>query len=126
MIENLVDTAIASLLSTISGLKVVVGMEDNEPALTTPYCVVYSVVQTTEGTVVIYELLTVIEYNSISGQNEVADVETTMSAIDALLNSHPALSDTGLQFIGWQGIDRTQQNVGDRRRNLRELKVIAS
>jgi hypothetical protein len=120
VIENLVDTAIASLFSTIAGLKVVVGIQDNEPALTTPYCAVYSTVQGFVGRNPIYELLTTIEYVSISGQDEAADVETVMSEIDTILST------SSLPTVLWESISRTQQDVGDRRRNVRELKTFAS
>jgi hypothetical protein len=131
MIELLVDKAIASLLATIDGLHVFVGFEDNEPVLETPYCVVHSVVQNADGRNPIYELVTTIEYTSISGQNGVAGVETTMTAIDTLLTTQPtsdmlaALITAGLGYLGWQNIPKTQQDVGDRRHNIRELKVFA-
>ena len=119
MIENLVDTAIAALLATISGLKVVAGLQDNEPNLTTPYCAVYSNVVGYVGRNPLYELTTVIEYVSISGQDEAASVEATMTAIDTILNT------SSLPTVLWEAISRTQQEVGDRRRNIRELKVFA-
>jgi hypothetical protein len=135
VIEALVDKAIASLLSTIPGLNVVVGMEDNSPNLTAPDCVVFSSVQKADGRTPIYELLTTIEYVSISGPDEVADVETTVTAIDRLLTTPPtgslltSLAATcaalGLTGCEWDRISRTQQDVGDRRRNIRELQVFA-
>lgn len=134
MIENQVDKAFASLLSTIDGLTVVAGMEDNE-GLTTPYCVVYSNVQDTLGKNAIYKLLTVIEYVSISGPNAVADVASAMTAIDAVLTTQATgalltaqratLAALGLVDCQWEHIPKTQQEVGDRRRNLRELIVYA-
>ncbi len=118
MIENLVDKAIAGLLSPITGLKVVVGMQDNEPALTAPFCVVYSNVQSVQAKTPIYELLTVVEYESISGADAVQDVDTMVSAIDQALMSAPA----ELKIYPL----RTQQEVGDRRRTVREYRVFAA
>jgi hypothetical protein len=115
MIEHLVDNVIATLLGSISGLKVVVGMQDNLPALETPYCVVYSSVQSVQGRIPIYELLTTVEYESISGQDMVSDVDTAITAIDAALLTPPA------ELLMYPL--RTQQDIGDRRRNVREFKV---
>jgi hypothetical protein len=118
MIENLVDSAVATMLSTIPGLVVVVGMQDNDPALVTPYCAVYSNVQNVEAKTPIFELLTTIEYVSISGQDTVTDVESVMTSIDSAMLTPP------VTLKVWPL--RTQQDVGDRRRNIREYKVFAS
>jgi hypothetical protein len=133
MIDNLVDSTIALLLSaSIPGLTAVAGMQDNDPPLKAPYCAVYSQVQATVGRVPIYELLTTIEYVSVSGLDEKADVSGAMTAIDTALNSVPpqAVIDAALAagFVygpAWQHVQKTNQEVGDRRRNVRELKVFA-
>lgn len=133
MIDNLVDKTIALLLSTaIPGLTALAGMQDNDPPLAAPYCAVYSQVQGSVGRVPIYELLTTIEYVSISGVSEKADVSAIMTAIDTALSSVPAQSviDAALAagFVygpAWQHVQKTNQEVGDRRRNVRELKVFA-
>jgi hypothetical protein len=133
VIENLVDKAIATLLGTIPGLVVVAGMQDNDPPLAAPYCAVYSVVQATVGRSAIYELLTTVEYVSISGVSEAADVAAAMTAIDTALTSTPpsgvmtaALAAGFVYGPAWHGFQKSQQDVGDRRRTLRELKVFAA
>lgn len=131
MIESLVDNAIAALLRTISGLKAVAGMSDNTPELTTPFCVVYSNVQGFVGKTPVYELLTTIEYETIPGPDSVASVAAVMSSIDSILNTQPTsavlagLPLSGLTYLGWESIQRTQQEPGERRKNVRELKVFA-
>jgi hypothetical protein len=133
MIENAVDKTIALLLSTsIPGLTALAGMQDNDPPLAAPYCAVFSQVQGTVGRVPIYELLTTIEYVSVSGVSESADVAGVMTAIDLALTSAPppAVEDAALAagFVygpAWQHVQKTNQEVGDRRRNVRELKVFA-
>jgi hypothetical protein len=79
MIDRLVDQAIASLLGTISGLKVFVGAEDIEPPLQTPFCAVHSEV----------------------------------------------ISAAGLKYLAWESINRSSQEYGDRRKNIREVLVRA-
>jgi hypothetical protein len=132
MIDHTVDQAIASLLATISGLKVVVGMADNYPVLETPYLAVYSQIQGFSGRIPIYELLTTIEYQTISGQDMVSDVENVMSQIDALIgpggdrSATPGVNTAGLRYLAWESIDRGIQEPGDRRKNIRELLVRAT
>jgi len=132
MIDHIVDLAIASLLATIPGLKVVVGMGDNYPILETPYLAVYSQIQGFSGRTPIYHLLTTIEYQTISGQDMVSDVETVMSQVDALIgpggdhSATPGVSTVGLRYLGWESIDRGLQEPGDRRKNIRELLVRAT
>jgi len=129
MIENAVDQAIVSLLKRISGLVVLAGMQDNEPPLQTAWCAVYSHIERFQGRVPIYELLTTIEYQSISGQDPVSSVQNVMGQIDALLLTQPSdltgLAVAPFVFLGWESIPRTQQDVGDRRKNIRELSVFA-
>lgn len=131
MIEALVDKAIASLLSTIQGLKVVVGMGDPFPLLKTPFCVVFSNVISFEGRTPIYSLQTTIEYETISGANTVASVQNVMSSIDTVIGTQPSalvlagLQTAGLTYLSWQAISKTQQDPGDRRKNVRELQVFA-
>lgn len=131
MIDRFVDKAIASLLETIQGLKVFVGAEDIEPALAVPFCVVYSDVSGMSGRKPVYHLISRIEYNSIAGLDAIAQTETVMSAIDALISpggdysSNPAVSAAGLQYLAWESIGRSSQEFGDRRKNVRELEVKA-
>lgn len=131
MIEHYVDAAIASLLAQIPGLSVVVGMEDNDPPLKTPYCVVYSAVESAQGRHAIYELLTRIEYESISGLDTVTAGDQILTAIDRALTIEPEpdvlamVTTTGLSYLAWESIGKTLQDVGDRRRNVREIKVFA-
>jgi hypothetical protein len=131
-IDRTVDQAIASLLATVPGLVVVVGAEDNYPVLQTPYLVVYSQIQGFSGRVPIYRLLTTIEYQTISGQDMVTDVETVMGQIDVLIgpggdhSSMPGVNAAGLRYLGWESIDRGLQDVGDRRKNIRELLLHAT
>jgi hypothetical protein len=132
MIDHTVDQAIASLLATIPGLVVVVGAEDNYPVLQTPYLVVYSQIQGFSGRTPIYRLLTTIEYQTISGQDMVSDVENVMSQVDALIgpggdhSATPGVNAAGLRYLSWESIDRGLQDVGDRRKNIRELLVYAT
>lgn len=134
MIENLVDTAIAALLKTISGLNVVIGMRDVTPELDTPFCVVWSRVEGFEGKTPVYNLLTTIEYETTPGPDSsdtVAAVVSVMSNIDSVLNTQPTpavlatLPLAGLNYLAWKAVSRTQQEPGDRRINLRELQVFA-
>jgi len=131
MIDRLVDKAVASLLSTISGLKVLVGAEDIEPALETPFCVVHSDIQSMTGRTPVYSLLTRIEYNSIAGQDSMASTDPVMTSIDSLVgpggdySANPAVSAAGLAYLAWESIPRSSQEFGDRRKNIRELAVKA-
>ena len=131
MIEYMVNLAIASLLSTGSGLKVVAGIENNDSIVTLPYCVVYSQVDRVEGNSTMYVLDTTIEFQSIISPDDATIVNVAMTEIDRLINSQPApevlssLTLTGLSFIGWEGVTKTKQAPGDRCRNVRELKVYA-
>jgi|SRR5215475_2367686 len=129
MIENAVDQAIVSLLKRVSGLVVLAGMQDNEPPLITPYCAVHSQIQRFAGRTPIYELLATIEYQSVSGQDAIANVESVMSSIDDLISVQPTdttgLATAPFAFLGWESIPRTEQDVGDRRKNIRELQVFA-
>ena len=131
MIDRLVDKAIASLLGTVSGLKVLVGAEDIEPALETPFCVVHSEITGFSGRKPIYNLVSHIEYNSIAGQDAIAQTDSIMTAIDALIgpggdySANPAISTAGLSFLVWESIARSSQEYGDRRKNIRELQVKA-
>lgn len=127
MIDRLVDQAIASLLERIPGLNVLVGVEDNYPVLQTPYCVVYSNINRFSGRKPIYELTTMIEYVTISGQDLAANVENVLTQIDQLISPGAdysgTVTTTGLRSLLWEGINRSQQEVGDRRKNIRELLV---
>ena len=131
MIENAVDQAIVSLLQTIPGLDVLAGMQDNEPPLQTAYCAVHSNIQRFQGRTPVYELLTTIEYQSISGQDPVTQIENIMSQIDQVIATQPSntvlagLDTAPFLFLGWESIPRSEQNVGDRRKNVRELQVFA-
>jgi hypothetical protein len=131
MIDRIVDQAIASLLATIQGLKVLVGAEDIEPALQAPFCVVYSEITGMSGRTPIYALVTRVEYNSIAGFDTMSQTEADMTAIDNLIgpggdySTNPAVSAAGLAFLGWEAISRSTQEFGDRRKNVRELAVKA-
>ena len=131
MIDRFVDKAIASLLATIQGLKVLIGAEDIEPPLAVPFCVVYSDVEAMTGRKPIYHLLTRIEYNSIAGLDAMAQTEPAMTAIDNLISpggdysSNSAVSAAGLVYLAWEAIARSSQEFGDRRKNVRELLVQA-
>jgi hypothetical protein len=131
MIENLVDKAIAALLATISGLNVVIGMEDPYPNLQAPFCVVHSVVDSFDGKTPVYKLLTTIEYESIPGPDSVANVVSVMSSIDTVLSTQPSgavlatLPLSGMTYLAWKAINKTQQEAADRRKNVRELQVFA-
>jgi hypothetical protein len=130
-IDKLVDQAIANALAgSISGLKVLIGMQDMEPVLETPYCAVFSVLNRFTGRTPIYELMTTIEYVSISGQDTVAEVSSAMTSIDTLISTGADLSGfnfaPGLRYLAWESINRSQQEVGDRRKNIRELLVRAT
>lgn len=131
-IDKLVDQAFVNALRanvTIAGFQVLIGMQDMEPPLQTPYCAVFSVINRFSGRNPIYELTTTIEYVSISGQDSVANVAEIMAAIDTFLNLGTDLSTgnfaTGLRYLSWESITRSQQEVGDRRKNVRELVVYA-
>src|ERR1700745_2131875 len=129
MIDRLVDKAIASLLGTVSGLKVLIGAEDIEPALETPFCVVHSEITGFSGRKPIYNLVSHVEYNSIAGQDAMTQTDSTMPAIDARIGpggdySHnPAVSAAGLSFLVWESIARSSQEYGDRRKNVRKFTV---
>jgi hypothetical protein len=131
MIDRLVDKAVASLLETISGLSVFVGAEDNEPQLQTPFCVVWSNVTAVSGREPVYSLETQIEYNSISGQDPIATTENIMSQIDALISpggnysGQAGIVTAGLKYLAWESLARSQESVGDRRKNMRALLVHA-
>jgi hypothetical protein len=131
MIDRLVDKAIASLLKTIPGLQVHVGAEDIDPALEAPFCVVHSEITAMAGRKPIYSLTSRIEYNSIAGLDPMTQTEPAMTAIDNLISpggdySHnQAVSAAGLAFLGWEAIGRSNQEWGDRRKNVRELAVKA-
>ena len=130
-IDKLVDQALANMLAgLITGLKVLIGMQEIEPVLETPYCAVFSVLNRFTGRTPIYELMTTIEYVTISGQDTVANVAQIMAQIDTLLNTGHDLSDfgfaPGLNYLAWESINRSQQEVGDRRKNIRELLVRAT
>jgi hypothetical protein len=132
VIENLVDQAIVSLLQTLPGLNVVPGLSNDVPALTTPYAVVFSEVVNRDGRDPVFELKTTVKLETVSGQTEIADVQSWMTAIDSVLSTQPSdalmhsLVTQGLKFIGWDGIPRTVQDVGERRQNIRELQVFAA
>jgi hypothetical protein len=131
MIDRLVDKAIASLLATIQGLKILVGAEDIEPALEVPFCVVYSEITAMTGRKPIYHLTTRLEYNSIAGLDAMAQTEPMMTSIDSLISpggdysANPAVSAAGLVYLAWEAIGRSSQEWGDRRKNIRELLVKA-
>jgi hypothetical protein len=133
MIEQLADTAIVNLLrASVPGLNVTAGLADNDPELQTPCAVVYSVIEESVGRNPVAKLKTTIEYYSVSGQDAAFDVAATMTLIDAALSTAPtaeiieALPPTGLRFLGWAPLPKTNQEVGDRRKTIRELTVFAS
>ena len=130
MIERYVDTAIANLLRTISGLQVYEGLQDNEPPLETPYCAVFSNVTEISGRLPVYGLLTTIEYVTVSGQDVATNVIDVMTQIDNLIGPGADYSGTiqtpGLSGCRWQAIGRSEQQVGDRRIIIRELTVKAT
>jgi hypothetical protein len=131
MIDRLVDKAIGTLLATVQGLKVLVGAEDIEPVLEAPFCVVSSEITGFSGRSPIYNLTTRIEYNSVAGLDAMAQTDPLMTEIDSLIgpggdySSNPAISAAGLSFLAWEGIARSSQQFGDRRKNTRELLVKA-
>lgn len=130
MIERYIDTAIANLLRTISGLQVYEGLQDNEPPLETPYCAVFSNVTEVTGRLPVYSLLTVIEYVTVSGQDIAANVIGVMTQIDKLIGPGADYTGTvptpGLNGCRWEAIGRSEQQVGDRRKVIRELAVKAT
>ena len=135
MIDNLVDNALATLLRAsltgIAGLSVVTGIQDNMPDLETPYLVIYSDIEKAEANKPVFTLKTIIEYVTLSGIEGQATIQTTMTAVDAALSNTPLpaieaqVVTTGLRYLAWQAIERSQENVGDRRKNVRELTVFA-
>lgn len=131
MIDRIVDQAIVSLLETIQGLKVLVGAENIEPALQTPFCAVHSEITGMSGRKPIYSLTTRIEYNSIAGLDSMAQTDLVMNQIDSLIgpggdySATPGVSTAGLDFLGWEAVGRSSQEWGDRRKNIRELQVKA-
>jgi hypothetical protein len=136
MIDNLVDVAVASLLkastSGVQGLTVVEGIEDNVPDLVTPYLVVYSAVQKEDAKTPVYTLKTTIELVTLSGVADETFVSNTMSVIDAALNNTPSpavmaqVQTAGLSHLSWHSIDKSTQEIGDRRKDVRELITFAS
>ena len=130
MIERYVDTAIANLLRTISGLQVFEGLQDNEPPLGTPYCAVFSNVVEITGRLPVYALLTTIEYVTVSGQDTAQNVIAIMTQIDKLIgpgaNYTGTIPTPGLNGCRWESIGRSEQQVGDRRKVIRELAVKAT
>jgi hypothetical protein len=133
MVEYLVDQAISALISaSVPGLTALAGLQDDE-GVSTPYCAVYSRVEAVEGRTAVFQLLTTVELVSISGQDPVAYVNATMTAIDRALTTQPSplvLASLPLSNFAygptWEHIPRTANEVGDRRRNVRELQVYAS
>jgi hypothetical protein len=131
MIENLVDKVFVALLQTISGLSVYPGMGDNSPALQAPFCVVWSDIESYEGREPVFTLKTTIEYESIPGVDTVNNVESVMSSIDHVLSNQPSggvisgLPLSAFNLFCWEEIQSSKQEPGDRRKNIRELKVFA-
>ena len=135
MIDNNVDIAVASLLkastSGVQGLTVVVGIEDNMPDLVTPYICVYSSVVKEDGNTPVYTLNTKIDCVTLSDITPKAYVENLMSIVDNALDNPPSpaiqaqVITTGLAYLGWHAIDKSTQEVGDRRTDVRELQTFA-
>jgi hypothetical protein len=137
MIDNLVDAAVATLLkatlasSGYTTVTVIEGIEDNMPDLVTPYLVTYSNVISHEGKTPVYKLNTKIDLVTLSGISEEVFVANVMSVVDATLNNQPSpailaqINTTGLSLLWWQAIAKSTQEVGDRRRDVRELETIA-
>jgi len=135
MIDNLVDVAVSSLLeactSGVQGLTVIEGIEDNVPDLVTPYLVVYSNVIKEDGRTPVYTLNTKIDLVTLTGVSDEAFVANTMSIIDAALSNQPSpailaqVTTTGLSHCSWKTIERSTQEIGDRRTDVRELEVNA-
>jgi hypothetical protein len=54
-----------------------------------------------------------------------------MQQIDDLIgpggnySATPGVTTAGLRYLGWESINRTRQDVGDRRKNVRELMAFA-
>ena len=139
MIDDMVDSAIASYLAlSTSGtpnLSVVVGIEDNSPSLSTPYLAVHSAIEEFLGRTSVYRLRTTIELATISGLETKTDLVVLMTKVDHALSLPPSpailsqVDTSGLAYLGWQTIERSQQIVGERtegrRSNVRELTVFA-
>jgi hypothetical protein len=133
MVEHLVDQAISALLAaSVPGLTALPGLQDDE-GVQTPFCAVYSRVEEVNGKTAVFMLLTTVELVSISGQDPVAYVNATMTAIDRALTTQPSplvLATLPLSNFSygptWEHIPRTQNEVGDRRRSIRELHVYAA
>jgi len=135
MIDNDVDNAIASLLAAsltaIAGLTIVAGLQDNLPALQTPYLAVYSNIEKYEGRTHVFTLKTCVEYVSLSGVENKTTVHDTMSAVDATLGTPPTapilalVVTTGLKYLSWEAVERSTQDIGDRRNNKREFIVFS-
>ena len=137
MIDNFVDIAVASLLqastsaSGVQGLTVIVGLEDNVPDLLTPYLVIYSNVISQDAKNPVYTLKTTIDLVTLSGVADEDFVANTMTIIDNVLDNQPSpailaqVNTTGLVHLSWHDIDKSTQEVGDRRKDVRELKTFA-
>ena len=135
MIDNFVDIAVASLLkastSGVQGLTVVVGIEDNMPDLVTPYICVYSSVVKEDGKTPVYTVNTKIECVTLSDVTPKAYVENLMTLVDNALDNQPVpaiqaqVITTGLAYLSWHCIDKSSQEVGDRRTDVRELQTFA-
>jgi len=133
MIDALVDSTLAAYLSAslaasgYGSFTVVTGIQDNLPDLACPYLVVHSGVERFYGRDHVFELRTRIELHSLSGIEPVSDLKNLMSALDASLLAYQQsnISTPGLLFLGWDGIQRSEQLPGDRRLNSREIAVFA-
>ena len=135
MIDNFVDVEIASLLkastSGVQGLTVVVGIEDNQPDLVTPYICVYSSVRSQDGKTPVYTLNTKVECVTVTDTTDKSYVENLMSIVDNALTNPPSpaiqaqVIQDGLAYCGWHCINQSTQEVGDRRTDVRELEVFA-
>jgi hypothetical protein len=138
-IDRAVDLALQSYLqasvgsgSGMGSVTIVTGEEDNYPNLTCPYLVIYSNVESFIASNPIFTLTSTIELVTVQGETPTADVDGFMNQVDfALTNETPTQEvmsqtvTTGLSFLGWQAISKTQQNVGEKRSNVRQLVVHA-
>ena len=130
MVDRLVENALIALLqAALPTSNVVAAMEDSDPPLTLPAIVVNaSIKQIIPAHDDIYELGITIEHKSVPGNTSTSSVDSDMQAIDTALLTPSTATVTGLTFLGWQGLDRSQQQVSekDRRTESRELTVFAT
>ena|ERR1700758_1028310 len=133
MIDALVDSTVAAYLSGVlagsgyASFTVVTGIEDSLPDLACPYLVVHSAIERFQGRHPVFQLRTSIELHSLTGMTPVSDLEAVMTAVDQALISQQNVSvpTSGLVYLGWEAITRSEQTPGDRRINLREIEVFS-